>query len=639
MRSKFVSLMLLIIMLTTAACTPQAAPVAPATAPTQAQAVQAPAPTAVPATQAAAQQASGTKTLTVLAAASLTESFNELGKTFESQNPGVKVTISYAGSQQLAQQLSQGADADVFASASPKYMDATVTAKRVNKADSQTFVKNKLAVIFPKANTAGLKELKDLAKPGLKIDLEDKSVPAGQYSLDFLDKAVKDPGFDPQFKDNVLKNVVSYEDNVKSVVTKVSLGEVDAGIVYVTDVTAEVASKIDKLVIPDALNTVAVYPIAPISDSKNADLAKAFVAFVLSPDGQAVMAKYGFIPAAAAASSTSSVGGFSVTDVLGRNVTFKNVPTKIVLAGKALIMVADAIYTFPEAGKSIVAIGSTTQGSGNFIPIIDQSYQTKISLGSNAGAEQIAAAQPDCVIMKSSNAQTLGKSLEAINIPIVYLDFETPDQYQRDLKILGQLFQNPDRATKVAAIYQGKVDSITKAVSALKEDQKPRTLILYYTEKDGAVAFNVPPMGWMQTLLVTTAGGRPVWQDANPTNGWTKVGFEQVAAWNPDVIFIVAYFNPVNDVVKKLKADPQWQSLTAMKNNKVYGFANDVYSWDQPDTRWILGLTWLAGKLHPDLFPGLDITKEARTFYQDLYGMDDATFQKNIQPLLMGGVN
>ena len=88
-----------------------------------------------------------------------------------------------------------------------------------------------------------------------------------------------------------------------------------------------------------------------------------------------------------------------------------------------------------------------------------------------------------------------------------------------------------------------------------------------------------------------------------------------------------------------MKADPQWQSLTAMKNNKVYGFANDVYSWDQPDTRWILGLTWLAGKLHPDLFPGLDITKEARTFYQDLYGMDDATFQKNIQPLLMGGVN
>jgi len=291
MRSKFVSLILLVVLLTTAACSPQITPAAPTAAPTMAMNMPAP-------TQAAAQPASGAKTLTVLAAASLTETFNELGKTFEAQNPGVKVTISYAGSQQLAQQLSQGADADVFASASPKYMDAAVTAKRVNKSDAQTFVKNKLAVIYPKTNTAGLKELKDLAKSGLKIDLEDKSVPAGQYSLDFLDKAVKDPGFDPQFKANVLKNVVSYEDNVKSVVTKVSLGEVDAGIVYVTDVTADAASKIDKLDIPDSLNTVAVYPIAPISDSKNADLAKAFVALVMSPDGQAVMGKYGFTPAA-----------------------------------------------------------------------------------------------------------------------------------------------------------------------------------------------------------------------------------------------------------------------------------------------------------------------------------------------------
>jgi len=295
-RSKLGSLMLWIILLAAAACTPQAAPPSQNTAPTQA--VQAPAPTAVPAAQVTAQPVSGSKTLTVLAASSLAASFNELAKTFEAQNPGVKVTVSYAGSQQLAQQLSQGADADVFASASPKYIDAAVTAKRVTKADARTFVKNKLAVIYPKTNTAGLKELKDLARPGVKIDLADKSVPAGQYSLDFLDKAVKDPGFDPQFKDNVLKNVVSYEDNVKSVVTKVSLGEVDAGIVYVTDLTADVASKIDRLVIPDALNTVAVYPIAPISDSKNAGLAKAFVALVLSPDGQALMAKYGFIPAA-----------------------------------------------------------------------------------------------------------------------------------------------------------------------------------------------------------------------------------------------------------------------------------------------------------------------------------------------------
>lgn len=287
MHSKVLSLMLLILLLASAGCTPQAAPSAPPTA-----------PTTVSTTLAPTQPSSGSKTMTVLAAASLIESFTELGKMFETQNPGVKVSFNFAGSQQLAQQLDQGAGADVFASASPKYMDAAVTSKRVNKVDAKTFVKNRLVVIFPKDNPAGLKALTDLANPGLKLDLADKSVPVGQYALDFLDKAVKDPGFDPQFKVNVVKNVVSYEDNVKSVLTKVSLGEVDAGIVYVTDITAAAAAKVGKLDIPDALNIIATYPIAPISDSKNADLAKAFVALVLSPEGQQVMAKYGFIPAA-----------------------------------------------------------------------------------------------------------------------------------------------------------------------------------------------------------------------------------------------------------------------------------------------------------------------------------------------------
>jgi molybdate transport system substrate-binding protein len=202
----------------------------------------------------------------------LTESFAELGKLFEAQNPGVKVAFSFAGSQQLAQQLDQSVPADAFASASKKYMDAAVTSKRVNKDDPQTFVKNRLVVIFPKDNLAMVMELKDLAKPGLKLDLADKAVPVGQYALDFLDKAVKDTAFGAAFKADVLKNVVSYEENVKSIVTKVSLGEADAGIVYVTDITKDAAPKLGKLDIPEALNTVASYPIAPISDSKEADL-------------------------------------------------------------------------------------------------------------------------------------------------------------------------------------------------------------------------------------------------------------------------------------------------------------------------------------------------------------------------------
>ena len=233
--------------------------------------------------------------LTVLAAASLTESFSELGARFEAQNPGVKVAFNFAGSQQLAQQLAQGAPADVFASASPKYMDVAAQTRRVDPNSSKIFAKNRLVLIYPSDNPGGLGRLQDLAKAGLKLDLADKSVPVGQYALDFLDKAARDPAFDPQFKANVLKNVVSYEDNVKAVLTKVALGEADAGIVYTTDVTPDAAGKVNRLDIPDALNTLAVYPIAPIVDSPNAALARAFVDLVLSADGQGVLGKYGFM--------------------------------------------------------------------------------------------------------------------------------------------------------------------------------------------------------------------------------------------------------------------------------------------------------------------------------------------------------
>ena len=235
-------------------------------------------------------------TLTVLAAASLTEAFGEIGALFESQNPGVTLSFSFAGSQALAEQLSQGAQADVFASASKKYMTAAIDANRVNSDDSQGFVTNRLVVIYPIGNIAGITQLSDLANPGLKIDLADKAVPVGQYTLDFLDKAVADPNFGEEFKAAVLANVVSYEENVKAVLSKISLGEADAGVVYVSDITVDAASKVGRLDIPDELNTIATYPIAPVSDSAHADLARAFVALVLSPEGQAILAKYNFIP-------------------------------------------------------------------------------------------------------------------------------------------------------------------------------------------------------------------------------------------------------------------------------------------------------------------------------------------------------
>jgi iron complex transport system substrate-binding protein len=334
--------------------------------------------------------------------------------------------------------------------------------------------------------------------------------------------------------------------------------------------------------------------------------------------------------------ATSAPTSITVTDALGRQVTFAQAPQRIVVTGKALFMVADAIYLFPEASSRVVAIGKTAQGKLDFIPVIDPDYKSKTILDSQAGPEQIAASKPDVVLLKSSNAESLGKPLDSLGIPVVYVDFETPEQYARDLMTLGQLFQNEARAKQLIAFFQERTDRVTKALADLKEDQKPRVLLMYYTDQGGSVAFNVPPLTFIQSMDVQIGGGQPVWKDAQPGKGWAKVTLEQIAAWDADQVYIVAYFNNVKDVINKLKADPQWQALHAVKQGRLYGFPGDYYSWDQPDPRWILGLTWLAAKIHPDRFMDLDMQKEIRSFYQDLYNLDDAAYQKIIQPNLTG---
>lgn len=343
-------------------------------------------------------------------------------------------------------------------------------------------------------------------------------------------------------------------------------------------------------------------------------------------------------PAAPQPSQAPASQAFTVTDALGRKLTFQTAPKRIALAGKANLLVADALYLFPQAAERIAVLGKGTQGTGNFLAVIDPNYDSKPKFDNEVSPEQLAAENPDAVILKSYLSETLGAPLETLGIPVVYVDFETPDQYYRDLATLGQLFQDEERAQAVADFYRSRVDRITQKTSGLKDEEKPQTLLLYYSDKDGEVAFNVPPMSWMQTILVETAGGNPAWQDANLGKGWTKVSLEQVAAWDADQIYIISYFKPANEVVELLKADSQWQSLRAVQEGKLYGFASDMLSWDQADARWIMGLTWLATKLHPDLFSDIDIQAEAQTFFTEMYGMSETTFREKILPLFGGAL-
>lgn len=233
-------------------------------------------------------------TLHVFAAASLTEAFGQIGADFAALHPGTKVVFNFAGSNQLATQIDAGAPGDVFASANNMQMNVAIETGRIISGTQRTFVRNRLVVITPADNPAGLTALADLAAPGTKIVFAAKEVPVGQYTLDFLDKAEADGSLGAGYKDAVIANVVSYEENVRAVLAKISLGEADAGVVYTSDVGAA-ADKVMQIEIPDTLNTIASYPIAVLDDSPNPERAQQFVDYVLSLEGQQVLAAYGFV--------------------------------------------------------------------------------------------------------------------------------------------------------------------------------------------------------------------------------------------------------------------------------------------------------------------------------------------------------
>jgi molybdate transport system substrate-binding protein len=231
----------------------------------------------------------------VFAAASLTDSFEDIGTAFEDANDGTSVAFNFAGSPALRTQLQEGADADVYASADTNNMQQALDASLVVD-DGEMFTRNRLVVIVPADNPANVTALQDLSKDGLKLVLAAEDVPVGRYAQESIAKMQAEGSFGETFSDDVLANVVSNEPNVKAVVTKVQLGEADAGIVYVTDVTAEVEADISTIDIPDDLNVVAVYPIAVTTNAGNPETAQAFIDFVLSGEGQAILAGYGFQP-------------------------------------------------------------------------------------------------------------------------------------------------------------------------------------------------------------------------------------------------------------------------------------------------------------------------------------------------------
>jgi len=224
--------------------------------------------------------------ITVFAAASLTEAFTELGELMEDEQPGTEITFNFASSSDLALQIGEGAPADVFASANPVQMEVVEDEDLAE--EPVVFVTNKLVILIPSDNPAGIEGPESLTEPGVKLVLAAPEVPAGNYARQAFEAL--------GFVEETEANVVSNEDDVKAVVAKVSLGEADAGVTYITDATAELEGEVEAMEFPTDADATATYPITTLSDAPNPEGADAFYDLVLSDEGQEVLTSYGFGP-------------------------------------------------------------------------------------------------------------------------------------------------------------------------------------------------------------------------------------------------------------------------------------------------------------------------------------------------------
>lgn len=311
-------------------------------------------------------------------------------------------------------------------------------------------------------------------------------------------------------------------------------------------------------------------------------------------------------------------------------------PERIVQVGSSAFLVVNALYLFPEASERIVALADGNQGNGFFAGDIDPEFEAKTVLPRKANTEAVLALNPDTVVMKNYLKSRMGEPFERIGVPTVYLDLETPEAWMKDLEIIGNLFGNPERAAELQRLFNTRISAVEEPLADLPENRKPRTLLLYWSVKDGATAVNIPPLTWIQTRMIEIAGGDPVWKDADLGERWTQTGIEQIAVWDPDVIIVAAYHVNASDAIETFIDDPIWSSLRAVGNGNLYAFPGDYHSWDQPDVRWLLGLQWLASTLHPDRFPELDMEAEARSFYRDMFFLNDSDFDELIKPRLTG---
>ncbi len=328
-------------------------------------------------------------------------------------------------------------------------------------------------------------------------------------------------------------------------------------------------------------------------------------------------------------------GTIVVTDALGRTVKIKSPINRLIITGKGSWPIITVAYMFPKAKNVLVNLSASIN-----VPLfqkVDPNLASKTVQTTELSVEEIANAKPDVVILKATSAmKAKGDQLEELGINVVYVDFENLESYIRDLKVLGKIFMDEEKGEKLAKYYNETYSLVISKTKTLEDSEREKVLFLYYSYST-TKPYNVPGSMWLQTFMIEAAGGYPL--RLNETE-WNQVNFEEIVRWNPDIVFVVTYSNSPNATAVKMQllGDDMWKSISAIQSQRVYAVPDDcnvgaLGSWDCPGSRWILGLQWMAKKIHPELFDDLDIVAETKRFYMEMYGLNESDAEEIINQI------
>ena len=338
----------------------------------------------------------------------------------------------------------------------------------------------------------------------------------------------------------------------------------------------------------------------------------------------------------ASSSPGRSTAPIAIRDAAGKTIHLDKLPERLAVVGRGPQYILHLLYMFPEGPGRLVGMEKRGRTASDFLSAVSPDIESKLALLPNPGPESIAGLHPDLVLIKGAEWSPQGEALAKVRIPTVYLSLETPDEYQRDIANLGAILGNLKRAEEIISFYQGRVARVERAMAELRDEEKPSVLVVMGNIRTGKYSVRVPARSWMQTYQVKASGGRPVWLEAaEQAGGWAVVNLEQIAAWNPERLIVIVWHsvNPAN-FMDWLSADPQWKKIRAVADGKVSYFPSDFYGWDAPDSRWILGLTWMAATLHPERMTNYSLEAEVFDFYEALYGLSRETIRSKILPLI-----